>query len=388
MTRLSRAYRARALHPRPESPSLPPLRAWCKACRASTARRSATRPPFRAAPIGAMCVMARAFAPRRRWMPSARHADLAATAGASGCGLQSRAVSPRHFWKPRRTPAWPRSNRTSAIAGSMRRSADARKLILARIEDAPLEPEPFRHRPFLPHDRASRRSLRGLPDHARVLKPGGLLVLDAPNIALIGGDDILEEWFIDKHLYHFSARTLMRMIDAAGFRDHRRTRSSRIAINLLLVARKADTAYRTVAGRSPRSGATPSGLCRTMPPRARAISPPSPSSPRKSPAWRPSASRCGARAACSIRWSSTAVSTPTDLSLLIDTHLTAHVNERHGCRLTGPEALAEADPDVDRRDVARICRRDRTRGQAARAARRDRSSTPIFWPARACKKAA
>ena len=60
-----------------------------------------------------------------------------------------------------------------------------------------------------------------LKDHARVLKPGGLLVIDAPNIALIGGDDIVEEWFIDKHLYHFSARTLSRMIEAAGFDHHR-----------------------------------------------------------------------------------------------------------------------------------------------------------------------
>jgi ABC-type Fe3+-hydroxamate transport system substrate-binding protein len=38
--------------------------------------------------------------------------------------------------------------------------------------------------------------------------------------------------------------------------------------------------------------------------------------------------------------------TPTDLSLLIDTHLKAHVADRYGCKLTGPEALAEADPDV------------------------------------------
>jgi hypothetical protein len=52
---------------------------------------------------------------------------------------------------------------------------------------------------------------------------------------------MIEEWFIDKHLYHFSARTLMRLVVAAGFEiiaapdieDH---------TNLLIVARKAYTA--------------------------------------------------------------------------------------------------------------------------------------------------
>src|ERR1700744_2790138 len=75
-----------------------------------------------------------------------------------------------------------------------------------------------------------------LKDHARVLKPGGLLVLDAPNIALIGGDDILEEWFIANHLYHFSEITLGPMIEAAGFPivEHPDPRDR---INLLFVAR-------------------------------------------------------------------------------------------------------------------------------------------------------
>src|SRR6185312_10867347 len=77
-----------------------------------------------------------------------------------------------------------------------------------------------------------------LKDHARVLKPGGLLVLDAPNLALIGGDDILEEWFIDKHLYHFSEAMLGQMIEAAGFEivEHPDPNDR---INLLFVARKS-----------------------------------------------------------------------------------------------------------------------------------------------------
>src|SRR5258705_795647 len=49
-----------------------------------------------------------------------------------------------------------------------------------------------------------------LADHWRTLKPGGLLIVDAPNVGLISADEIVEEWFIDKHLHHFSAVTLPR----------------------------------------------------------------------------------------------------------------------------------------------------------------------------------
>ncbi|HMI95182.1 MAG TPA: methyltransferase domain-containing protein [Micropepsaceae bacterium] len=77
-----------------------------------------------------------------------------------------------------------------------------------------------------------------LADLWRVLKPGGLLIIDAPNIALIGGDDIADEWFVDTQLYHFSEVTLARLLDATGFeivagRDPKRRG------NLLFAARKA-----------------------------------------------------------------------------------------------------------------------------------------------------
>ena len=42
-------------------------------------------------------------------------------------------------------------------------------------------------------------------------------MIDAPNIAFLGSDDVVEEWFIDKHLFHFSPRTLARMLEATGF---------------------------------------------------------------------------------------------------------------------------------------------------------------------------
>jgi len=85
-----------------------------------------------------------------------------------------------------------------------------------------------------------------LADYWRALKPDGLLIIDAPNIALIGSDDIVGEWFIDNHLYHFSRRTLARILEVAGFeivagpdsRDHE---------NLLIAARKRKQTTGSVA---------------------------------------------------------------------------------------------------------------------------------------------
>jgi 2-polyprenyl-3-methyl-5-hydroxy-6-metoxy-1,4-benzoquinol methylase len=85
-----------------------------------------------------------------------------------------------------------------------------------------------------------------LADYWRALKPDGLLIIDAPNIALIGSDDIVGEWFIDNHLYHFSRRTLARILEVAGFeivagpdsRDHE---------NLLIAARKRKQTAGSVA---------------------------------------------------------------------------------------------------------------------------------------------
>ncbi len=85
-----------------------------------------------------------------------------------------------------------------------------------------------------------------LKDHARTLKPGGLLVIDAPNTALLGGEDIVEEWFIDKHLFHFSARTLSRMIEAAGLTVIE-WNDPADAVNVLFVAKKTGQPHETIA---------------------------------------------------------------------------------------------------------------------------------------------
>ena len=76
-----------------------------------------------------------------------------------------------------------------------------------------------------------------------MLKPGGLLIVDAPNIALIGSDPIVEEWFIDQRLYHFSHVTLARLLEACGF-DIVGGPDPKDCENLIFAARKRGAAAR------------------------------------------------------------------------------------------------------------------------------------------------
>lgn len=102
------------------------------------------------------------------------------------------------------------------VAGS---SAGIRhvELVRKRIEDCAFEADSFdfiysAH--TLEHLRSPHQTLL---DHARILVPGGRLLIEVPNIDIIGAPDIVEEWFIDKHLYHFSAATIEAALKAAGF---------------------------------------------------------------------------------------------------------------------------------------------------------------------------
>ena len=111
------------------------------------------------------------------------------------------------------------------------------ELIQARIEDVALADASFDVVHSCHTIEHLAHPFAALKDHARVLKEGGLLIVDAPNIALLASADILEEWFIDKHLYHFSDITLIHMIEAAGF-DIVEYPDPSDQINLLIVARK------------------------------------------------------------------------------------------------------------------------------------------------------
>jgi SAM-dependent methyltransferase len=183
-----------------------------------------------------------------------------------------------------------------------------------------------------------------LKDHARVLKDGGLLVIDAPNIGLIGGEDISEEWFIDKHLFHFSAHTLSRMIEAAGFTIIERNDPAD-AVNLLFVARKTGLPSETVAADPAEAAQAMSLMARYQRSRAhnlaaltRAARELDALKPQKIALW-------GAGRLFDLLVREGGFD-PASLSLLIDVHLKLHMDSRHGVALANPDALSDANADV------------------------------------------
>jgi SAM-dependent methyltransferase len=221
---------------------------------------------------------------------------------------------------------------------------DRAELMLARIEDAKFPAEYFDiiHSCHTIEHLASPTAT--LADHWRTLQPDGLLVLDAPNIALIGGDDIVEEWFIDKHLYHFSARTLTRLLDAGGF-EIIVAPDPADRENLLFAARKRAVAVRPMRD-DPREAAAAraliAGYAKTRARNRVALTQVAAEiaalAPRRVAIW--GAGRLFDALVLHGGFD------PKMLALLIDTHLKAHVPERHGVALSGPEALAAADPGV------------------------------------------
>lgn len=183
-----------------------------------------------------------------------------------------------------------------------------------------------------------------LADHWRTLKPGGLLIVDAPNLALIGSDDIVEEWFIDKHLYHFSPVTLGRALDAAGFEiiDGPDPMDRE---NLTFAALKRAVAHRPVArdaGEAERASALIASYVAARTRNLVALTAIAAElrqlAPRRVAIW--GAGRLFDALVVHGGFD------PKSLALLVDGHLTAHVDERHGVKLVAPEALKATPPGI------------------------------------------
>lgn len=218
------------------------------------------------------------------------------------------------------------------------------ELIQSRIESTALETGRFDivHSCHTIEHLAAPASV--LADHWRTLKENGILIVDAPNIAFLGSDDVVEEWFIDKHLFHFSAGTLARMIEMAGFEIIERPDPADID-NILIVARKSD--HSTPKHDQDREEVVRAEdlIATYIANRARNImaltavaTEIAAMKPRGVAVW--GAGRI---------FDSLVVHGKLDarcLSLLIDKHLKPLVPERHGCVVQPPEALRNADAGV------------------------------------------
>ena len=218
------------------------------------------------------------------------------------------------------------------------------ELLNARIEDVALETARY----DVVHSCHTLEHLAHpahiLADHWRVMKPDGLLVVDVPNIVLIGSDDIVEEWFIDKHLTHFSARTLARMIEAAGFSIVEGPDASDRE-NLLIVARKNGRIISFLERDAREVDAARDLMTDYVAARARNLmalthvaAELTRLAPRRVALW--GAGRLFDSLVVHGRFDARM------LALLVDKHLKQHVGERHGVKLAAPEALAEAKPGV------------------------------------------
>ena len=224
------------------------------------------------------------------------------------------------------------------------RDLERTKLIVSRIEHAALESNRFDivHSCHTIEHLASPRAT--LMDHWRILKEGGLLIVDAPNIALIGTDDIVEEWFIDKHLYHFSQITLARLIEASGF-EIVAMPNPNDRVNLLFAAKKRATPPRPVKRNAAESAGARALIkdyvatrSRNLGVLSRVANEIAGFSPKRVALW--GAGRLFDALVLHGGFD------PKNLVALIDTHLLLHVHERHGVPLSGPEALGETDPHV------------------------------------------
>lgn len=92
------------------------------------------------------------------------------------------------------------------------------QLIVGRIEGVPLPAGRFdlvycSH--TLEHLQSPRKTLKKI---AQVLAPGGALFLEVPDLHYLQREDLLEEWFLDKHLYHFTPAVLTDYLRLAGLR--------------------------------------------------------------------------------------------------------------------------------------------------------------------------
>ncbi len=214
----------------------------------------------------------------------------------------------------------------------------------ARLEDTRLEDEGFDviyscH--TLEHLKSPRQSLLA---HRANLAPNGYLMLEVPNTAIIGSNDIVEEFFIDKHLYHFSPRSLAKLLSVCGFRAVA-IGDPRDSVNITVVAVKADAVLPTVAA-DPREVEAAAALIsayhaqrlQNLSALVQVAAMIDAMAPRKVAIWGAGRLLNSLILNGGLR--------PQALAAVVDKHLIRYANEAHGVRLTAPEDLGNVRPDI------------------------------------------
>lgn len=214
-------------------------------------------------------------------------------------------------------------------------------LIRQRIEHVDLAASTYDlvyHCHTLEHEAHPTSSLRAIH---KAMTDDGLLFLEVPNIALLQREDLVEEWFIDKHLYHFSASSLLLMLKAVGF-EVVRAPDEEDETNLTVVLRKGEPQVmdveKSVAPKEiARIGAYANSLHQNQ--------------QRLQEGSTRLAEYCDSHAV--VIWGAGRIFTslvdvggfdPTVLAGLVDRNLLKYVKEMYGVEISEPQAIAEIRP--------------------------------------------
>lgn len=214
----------------------------------------------------------------------------------------------------------------------------------ARFEDTRLEDEGF-DLIYSCHTLERLMSAReALLAHRAALAAGGYLLIEVPNVARIAAPDIVDEFFADKHLYHFSRRTLIRMLGVCGLRAIA-IADAHDAANLTVVAVKGDEPHLAVPADAQEVEAATALISTYQATRLRNLNTLAnvarridAMAPRKVAVW-------GAGRVLGNLIANGGLN-PQSLAAVVDRNLIRHTGEVHGVPLSPPELLARLKPDI------------------------------------------
>jgi trans-aconitate methyltransferase len=195
----------------------------------------------------------------------------------------------------------------------------------ARLEDTRLERDGFDlvyscH--TLEHVRSAKHALEM---HHESLAPDGYLFVEVPNLAVIGSNDIVEEFFIDKHLYHFSHRTDTANISVVAVKSEKRTSPVAADPQEVEAAAALISSYHAQRMKNLHALTQVARIIDGMAPRRVAI-------------W-------GAGRLLNSLIENGGLR-PEALAAVVDKNLIRYASEAHGVKLTSPEELTNLRPDV------------------------------------------